>query len=96
MPENIAVVYEKGILRPLKPLRLPEQTQLEIRIIEKGATKGMDVAQAYQVLVDAGLVQTLAQVATEPVTEMARLEAANAYGQAGALSAWIIRERDEE
>ncbi|MCA9922415.1 MAG: antitoxin family protein [Anaerolineales bacterium] len=36
MSENIAVIYEKGVLRPLQPLSLPERTHLEIRIVEYG------------------------------------------------------------
>lgn len=95
MSENIAVVYEKGVLRPLQPLRLPEQTQLEIRIIELDEARTTASETAYQVLVQAGLVEPLGQAELEAVSEIVRQQAADAYGQAGPLSAWIIAERDD-
>ncbi len=92
MSENIAVIYEKGVFRPLHPLSLPERTRLEIRIIETES----NAEKAYQVLLQAGLIQPSSPVRLEQVTEKDRLEAADAYGQAGPLSDWIIAERDNE
>jgi len=33
MSETIAAVYERGVLRPLTPLVLPERTHVQIQII---------------------------------------------------------------
>jgi len=95
MSGNIAVVYEKGVLRPLRPLNLPERTRLEIRIVETDEGDMTDAEKAYQVLMQAGLVRPSASAELEPISEKARLQAADAYGQAGPLSDWIIAERDD-
>lgn len=95
MSGNITVVYEKGILRPLRPLNLPERTRLEIRIVESGESSKTDVERAYQALLQAGLVQIQPSMSIEPVSDDERLQAADAYGQAGPLSDWIITERDD-
>ena len=92
MSGNIAVIYEKGVLRPLQPLNLPEHTRLEIRIVDTALT---DAEKAHQVLMQAGLIRPSAPAETEPVSERERLQAADAYGQAGPLSDWIIAERDD-
>lgn len=91
---NIAVIYEKGVLRPLSPLNLPERTQLEIRIVQTGEDAGTDAERAYWVLLQAGLIQPLSSTAIEMVSESERLCAADVYGQAGPLSDLVIAERD--
>ena len=83
MSGNIVVVYEKGVLRPLRPLNLPERTRLEIRIVETDEGEMTEAEKAYQVLVQAGLVRPSAPTELELISEKARLQAADAYGQAG-------------
>jgi predicted DNA-binding antitoxin AbrB/MazE fold protein len=95
MNGNIAVIYEKGVLRPLRPLDLPERTQLEIRIVETTDDEMTDAEKAYQVLLQAGLIRPSSSVEIEPIPESERLQAADAYGQAGPLSELIIAERDD-
>lgn len=91
---NIAVIYEKGVLRPLSPLDLPERTQLEIRIVQPGEDAGTDAERAYWVLLQAGLIQPLSSTSVEMVSESERLRAADMYGQSGTLSDFVIAERD--
>lgn len=95
MNGNIAVVYEKGVLRPLRPLNLPERTQLQIRIVQSEEGMLSEADKAYRVLVQAGLLQPALPVEVEPVSEADRMQAARAYGEAGPLSDWIIAERDD-
>jgi len=95
MSGNIAVVYEKGMLRPLRPLNLPERTQLQIRIVQPEEGGLSEADKAYRVLVQAGLLQPVLPMASEPVSESDRLQAARAYGDAGSLSDWIIAERND-
>ncbi|MCA9979281.1 MAG: antitoxin family protein [Anaerolineales bacterium] len=97
MNNSIAVIYEKGVLRPLQPLNLPEQARLEIQIMPPQEAQLTETEQAYRVLVEAGLIQSPLPLihATEPLTAEERSLAASAYGQAGALSTLIIAERDE-
>ena len=58
MKGNISVIYEKGVLRPLRPLDLPEHTRLEIQIVNSVETTTEDAERAAQVLVAAGLTMT--------------------------------------
>jgi predicted DNA-binding antitoxin AbrB/MazE fold protein len=94
MSKNIAVIYEKGVLRPLRPLNIPEHTRLKIRIMEPGDDGMTEAEKAYQVLVQAGLIRPSSPSEVEPVSESERLQAADEYGQAGPLSDLIIAERD--
>ena len=34
MSETVTAVYEKGVLRPLTPLALPESTRVQLQIID--------------------------------------------------------------
>ena len=96
MNGNIAVIYEKGVLRPLRPLNLPEHTQLEIQIVNSVETTPEDAERAAQALLAAGLIQPLAGVDVEPVSENERRRVADAFGEAGPLSDVIIADRREE
>jgi predicted DNA-binding antitoxin AbrB/MazE fold protein len=97
MERSIAVVYEKGMLRPLSPLNLPEHTRLEIQIVAARDESKHDAEKAAQILVKAGLVQpsVLRESAPALISDDERREVADAYGRAGALSDVIIAERDE-
>ncbi|GAB4147135.1 MAG: hypothetical protein Fur0021_05790 [Candidatus Promineifilaceae bacterium] len=88
------IVCEKGVLLPFSPLNLPERTQLEIRIVQTGEDAGTDAERAYQVLLQAGLIQPLFPTAIEMVSESEQQRAADMYGQAGTLSDFVIAERD--
>lgn len=96
MERSIAVVYEKGMLRPLSPLNLPEHTRLEIQIVEAEDESKHDAEKAYQILIQAGLVQpsVLRDRQPAPISAKERREVADAYGLAGSLSDVIITERD--
>jgi predicted DNA-binding antitoxin AbrB/MazE fold protein len=95
MSGNIAVVYEKGVLRPLTPLNLPERTRLEIRIVRTTKDTETEAEQAYLVLVQAGLIRPSATIAMAPISDSERRRAADAYGRVGPLSDAIIAERNE-
>lgn len=95
MLENIAVVYEKGVLRPLHPLNLPERAQLQIHIVRPGEKTVSETDEAHWVLVRAGLLQPMSLAEAEVVSETDRLQAARAYGNVGPLSNWIIAERND-
>jgi len=94
MNGTITAVYENGVLRPLKPLSLPEHTQVEIQIIEPASTDVEERKRVRWALMAAGVIQP--QPVTDPiqpVSEMALAAAAQALGQAGPLSELIIAER---
>lgn len=96
MNGNISVIYEKGVLRPLRPLDLPEHTRLEIQIVNSAETTTEDAERAAQVLMAAGLIQPLAGVDVELVEESERRRVADAFGEAGPLSDVIIDDRRDE
>jgi predicted DNA-binding antitoxin AbrB/MazE fold protein len=92
MREEIAVVYEGGVLRPLQPLALPEHTWLEVRVIRRDVDARQ---QVYDVLEAAGVIAALPPPEPLPVISEAELAAAaQALAAAGPLSELIIAERD--
>jgi predicted DNA-binding antitoxin AbrB/MazE fold protein len=95
MSETITAVYEKGVLRPLKPLSLPESTHVEIRIIAQAPVDHKDRQQVRQALEEAGMVRPRATNGpVELVSESRLTEAANALAKAGPLSEQIIADRE--
>jgi predicted DNA-binding antitoxin AbrB/MazE fold protein len=94
MSESIAAVYRKGVLRPLKPLNLQENSQVEIQIVVKPPQKS-EAQEARQALIRAGVVRPrAADKAPHPVTEAEALAAAQAIGAAGSLSDMILADRE--
>jgi predicted DNA-binding antitoxin AbrB/MazE fold protein len=95
MAETITAVYEKGVLRPLTPLALPESSRVEIQIMGPAADPQDERQQVRQALQDAGLVRR--QPATQPVKVVSEAQlaaAADSLAQAGPLSQLIIDERN--
>ena len=96
MSENIAVIYEGGLLRPLQPLNLPEHTQLEIKIVAPLPNDISDKKKAYLALLRVGIIQPSSPLTVEPISEEILIKSAQAMGKSGSLSELILRERDEE
>jgi predicted DNA-binding antitoxin AbrB/MazE fold protein len=94
MSETITVIYERGVLRPLKPLALPESTRVEIQIVSQPSA-GQEKDRVRQALLDAGIIQRRTLIKPlQPVSEELLAEAASALAEAGPLSDLIITERD--
>ena len=95
MSETITAIYEKGVLRPLQRLTLPERTRVDLCIVaryESGADERQKVRQA---LLDAGVIQPHPVVNALPVVTDAELAvAAQALGADGPLSTVILAERE--
>lgn len=96
MSATVAVVYRKGALWPLRPLNLPENTRLEIKLPAPLTQVMSEAEKAYQVMLQAGLIQPSIPVESEPIPTSELQRVADAYGQAGPLSELIIAERDEQ
>lgn len=69
MSKAITAVYEQGVLRPLKPLNVPEHSRLEIQIVGPATENQTEAERARQVLHDAGLIQLGSRRARESVSE---------------------------
>ncbi len=95
MSETITAIYEQGVLRPLIPLALPEQTKVQIQIIAPFSTVQDERGRVRQVLLKAKLIRPYSPVESiEPVSETRLIAAAEALGKAGPLSELIIAERE--
>ena len=97
MTETVLAVYEKGVLRPLEPLRLEEQQQIYIQIVPKEAADDEDAA-AIRILVETGLMRAPDRKVPpppDPVSEQERRALAESLAQAPgrALSEIVIEER---
>ena len=93
--EQIAVVYERGVLRPLRPLTIPNHTRLNIQILPQKIRPDSNRQQVLQTLTDAGLLYIAPPSTEQPVSNDDLRAAAIAIGADGPLSADIIAERDE-
>lgn len=97
MAELVAAVYEKGLLRPLKPLHLQEQQTVFLQIVPQSGDEEVDRITAR--LVRAGIL-TLPEPLDEDEEyisdeELKLLAAEVAAGSDRPLSEIIIEERDQ-
>ncbi len=95
MDTQITVIYEKGVLRPLQPLSLPEYTKLEIHMFMPPKNNIAAGKQAEQALISAGVISDIPVTAPPGNVSEEELEtAAKIMGAAGPLSDVILAERD--
>jgi predicted DNA-binding antitoxin AbrB/MazE fold protein len=100
MTEIVTAVYEKGMLRPLQPLKLRESQRVRIQVLPEHAVIQDDQVQALiQRLIAKGWMhpQTSEPIPPDPVSEEERLRLADLMGSASGkpLSEIIIEERGE-
>jgi len=96
MAETISAVYEKGILRPLQPLRLREGQMVRIRILPEVASEG---DAAVRSLVEAGLLTPPpGHSDMEPLTRTSATRTGRRLGRAPGkpLSQIIIEDRESD
>ena len=95
MSEIITAVYERGVLRPLKPLNLPEQAQVEIQIVASTSASKEEKQQVREALLEAGVIRRWPDLTpVEPVSETDLEAAARSLAAAGSLSELILAERE--
>lgn len=94
MGKGITVVYEKGVLRPLQPLEIPDNSQLEIQILEFSGEPNGELLAARRALQEAGVISQGAVVEVTEVGEEELEQAYEALGAAGPLSKQIIDDRE--
>jgi predicted DNA-binding antitoxin AbrB/MazE fold protein len=97
MAQIITAIYENGVLRPLAPLNLPEQTTLQIQIrppLKRKVTPHRQKVRA--ALVKAGLsLPPINSVTPSPMTHEQRAALAQKLAMSGRpLSEIIIEERE--
>lgn len=96
MLEVVTVVYEKGVLRPLTPLNLPERQTLRIQILAE--PPDVEAKEVLELLVKAGLINIPDRPTPpppDPVSEAERRQLAERLGQAPGkpLSEIVIEDR---
>ena len=100
MGQTITAVYENGVLRPLKPLALPEhaQVELDIRPLIAPADAAAQREQVRRALANAGLLASTTPVPEQKpplsVQERSALAQALAEGGVAPLSIAILEERE--
>ena len=94
MSTEATAIYEKGVLRLLTPVSLPEKTRVRVQILSDEEPED-DLRRAEAALVAAGLVKPHGQPPwLKSVTPARRAELARLYADGGPLSDVIISERD--
>lgn len=98
MPNPITAIYEKGVLRPLTPLALPEETQVQIYVQPVSAPPEALVhrRRVHEALTQAGLSSSLPPVSPGPglISAERRAELARIFSVGRPLSELIIEERE--
>lgn len=94
MPDTVTTaIYERGVLRLLDPLALPERTR--VRVVIKSISEDEERQRTEQVLADTGLVTSPKPTVTVETVPEGRLnDIAQRYAVGGPLSELIIAERD--
>jgi len=98
MTETVTAIYENGVLRPLRPLKLKERQRVQVRVIP---SEDEDRREAIlQFLIDDGLIQPLTTEELEmedSVSEEERRQLADILGKAPGkpLSEIVIEERGD-
>lgn len=94
MAETITAIYEKGVLRPLTPMTLPERTRVQLQIVVQ-LPIDEERQQVGQALLNAGLIRPQPESeSVEPVPDAELTEAAERLAAAGSLSELILAERN--
>jgi predicted DNA-binding antitoxin AbrB/MazE fold protein len=94
MSTEALAVYEKGVLRLLTPVSLPERARVRLAILSEEEPKD-ESRRVEAVLVAAGLVKlTDPPPGTRSVSQARRAELARLYADGAPLSEIIIAERD--
>jgi predicted DNA-binding antitoxin AbrB/MazE fold protein len=94
MDTVVTAIYEKGMLRLLTPLNLPEQSRVTVRILPEERPEEKS-RRAEAVLAASGLVKPLEPAGElRSISKARRAELARLYGAGGPLSEAIIAERD--
>jgi predicted DNA-binding antitoxin AbrB/MazE fold protein len=94
---TITAIYENGILRPLSPLDLPEQSQVELDVRQViGPSKSAKRHQIHEVLVSAGLVVAVSEPisAESRISSERRKELAEIFSSEKPLAELISEDRD--
>jgi predicted DNA-binding antitoxin AbrB/MazE fold protein len=100
MGQIVTAIYADGVLRPLSPLDLPEQTEVEIEIRPAPLPETHAISErirAHQILVAAGLVvnhETWQAMPEDPVSEEEQVELDRAFAGGNPLSEIINEERE--
>jgi len=102
MNQVVTAIYADGVLRPLLPLNLEEQEQVEIEVrqIAKSESAQLDERiRIHQALVAAGLIANAdtwsPSPPPDPISEEEQEELAQLFAGAKPLSEIIIEEREE-
>ncbi len=76
MPEIITAVYENGVLRPVNSVTLSEGQTVRLKIVPEGSSseEKTDIDQAFQNLVDAGVMSLPPKYGNIDPAELARRE----------------------
>jgi predicted DNA-binding antitoxin AbrB/MazE fold protein len=95
MGRTVPAIYEQGVLRPLRPLQLPEHTRVQVTVLVEEDGTEEERSRVRKTLLDAGVIRLHPPAEVAPsVSERRMAAAAKALGHAGPLSELIIAERD--
>lgn len=94
MGQTITAIYEHGVLRPLKPLKLRERARVEILVVSESPSRTEEREELRCILLEAGIIKPHPSVPLRVAADEARLATARKeMGATGPLSELIIADR---
>lgn len=96
MPELVMAIYDQGLLRPLKPLNLPDRQTVMIQVLSEVVSDKVD--EVIQLLIKTGLlIPPSGHSKVKSISKKERQRMADILGKATTkpLSQFIIEERGE-
>lgn len=99
MTETVTAIYENGVLRPLRPLKLKERQRVQVRVIENPQDEeSSERERILGILIAEGLIEPEIDIPeNDPVSPERRIELAKlmSQGPGKSLSEIVIEDRGE-
>ena len=96
MSQTITVIYADGVLRPLTPLDLPEQTEIELEVMRVATPEEDERSLVLRALADAGVIinKPYEPLPPSPISDEERERLGRVFAVGKPLSEIIVEERE--
>ena len=96
MSQTITAIYADGVLHPLAPLNLPEQTEIELEVVRVATPEEDERTRVLRGLADAGVIinKPYEPLPPSPFSDEERERLGRVFAVGKPLSEIIIEERE--
>jgi len=96
MSQTITAIYANGVLRPVTPLDLPEQSEIELEVLKVATPEEDERSRVLRALADAGVIinRPYEPMPPSPISDEERERLGRIFAVGKPLSEIIIEERE--